>query len=43
MDQEQGVALALAAFTEKQRQQAMARFAVLRPHPHEGVVYQMWR
>ena len=32
------MALALAACTEKERQQAMARFAVLRPHLNEGVL-----
>ena len=37
MDQEQAGAPALAAFTEAQRQQAMARFAVLRSHLHEGI------
>jgi putative transposase len=37
MDQEQDGAPALAAFTEAQRQQAMARFAVLRAHLHEGI------
>ena len=37
MDQEPAGAPALAAFTEAQRQQAMARFAVLRPHLHEGI------
>ena len=38
MDQEQHMALALAACTEEERQQAMARFAVLRPHINEGVL-----
>src|SRR5262245_9532671 len=38
MDQEQYMALALAACTEEERQQAMARFAVLRPHINEGVL-----
>ena len=38
MDQEQHMALALAACTEEERQQAMARFAVLRPHLNEGVL-----
>jgi putative transposase len=37
MDQEQAGAPALAALTEAQRQQAMARFAVLRSHLHEGI------
>ena len=37
MNQEQPGAPALAAFTEAQRQQAMARFAVLRSHLHEGI------
>jgi putative transposase len=37
MDQEHAGAPALAAFTEAQRQQAMARFAVLRSHLHEGI------
>ena len=37
MDQEHAGAPALATFTEAQRQQAMARFAVLRPHLDEGV------
>ena len=37
MDQEQDVAPALAALTEEQRQQAMARFAVLRSHINEGI------
>ena len=37
MDQEQAGASALAALTEAQRQQAMARFAVLRSHLHEGI------
>jgi putative transposase len=37
MDQEQAGAPALAALTEAQRQQAMARFAVLRLHLHEGI------
>jgi len=37
MEQEQAGAPALAAFTEAQRQQAMARFAVLRSHLHEGI------
>src|SRR5262245_1634760 len=38
MDQEQYMALALAACTEEARQQAMARFAVLRPHINAGVL-----
>jgi putative transposase len=38
MDQEHTMAPALAACTEAQRQQAMARFAVLRPHLDEGVL-----
>src|SRR5215831_15966880 len=37
MDQGHDIVPALAAFTEAQRQQAMARFAVLRPHLHEGI------
>jgi putative transposase len=37
MDQEQDSGPALAAFTEAQRQQAMARFAVLRSHIEEGI------
>jgi putative transposase len=37
MDQEPAGAPALATFTETQRQQAMARFAVLRSHLHEGI------
>jgi putative transposase len=37
MDQEPAGAPALAAFTEAQRQQAMARFAVLRSHLNEGI------
>ena len=37
MDQEHAGAPALATFTEAQRQQAMARFAVLRSHLHEGI------
>ena len=37
MDQEQHIAPALAACTEEERQQAMARFAVLRPHLNEGI------
>ena len=32
------MALALAACTEEERKQAMARFAVLRPHLNEGVL-----
>jgi hypothetical protein len=43
MDQEQAGTPVLAAFTEAQRQQAMARFAVLRSHLNEGVVFQKWR
>jgi len=38
MDQEHHMALALAACTEEERQQAMARFAVLQPHLNEGVL-----
>jgi putative transposase len=37
MDQEQDIAPALAALTEAQRQEAMARFVVLRSHLHEGI------
>ena len=37
MDQEHAGAPALATFTEAQRQQAMARFAVLRSHLNEGI------
>ena len=37
MDQEQDIAPALAAFTEAQHQEAMARFVVLRSHLHEGM------
>src|SRR4029450_10454184 len=37
MDQDPAGAPALAAFTEAQRQQAMARFAVLRSHLNEGL------
>jgi putative transposase len=37
MDQEQNIEPALAAFTEEERQQAMMRFAVLRPHLNEEV------
>jgi putative transposase len=37
MDQEQAGTPVLAAFTEAQRQQAMARFAVLRSHLNEGI------
>src|SRR5262249_33082146 len=37
MDQEQHMAPALAACTEEERQQAMARFAGLRPHLHEAI------
>ena len=37
MDQEPDSGPALAAFTEAQRQQAMARFAVLRSHIEEGI------
>jgi putative transposase len=37
MDQEQARGPALAACTEAQRQQAMARFAVLRSHIEEGI------
>jgi putative transposase len=39
MDQEPAGAPALAAFTEAQRQQAMARFAVLRSHLNEGIPF----
>ena len=38
MEQEHHRALALAACTEEERQQAMARFAVLQPHLNEGVL-----
>src|SRR3989454_9105886 len=37
MDQEQNIAPALAACTEEERQEAMGRFAVLRPHINDGV------
>ena len=37
MEQEQHIAPALAACTEEERQQAMARFAVLRPHLNEDI------
>ena len=37
MDQEPNRAPALAACTEEERQEAMARFAVLRPHLNDGV------
>jgi putative transposase len=37
MNQEQNIEPALAAFTEEERQQAMMRFAVLRPHLNEEV------
>lgn len=37
MDQEQNIEPALTAFTEEERQEAMARFAVLRPHLNDGV------
>ena len=37
MDQEQPIAPALAVCTEEARQQAMARFAVLRPHLNEDI------
>src|SRR6266704_7215425 len=37
MDQEQHLAPALAACTEEERQEAMGRFAVLRPHINDGV------
>jgi len=37
LDQEQRIASTLAVFTEEERQEAMARFAVLRPHLNEGV------
>jgi putative transposase len=37
MEQEQHLAPALAACTEEERQQAMARFAVLRPHLNEDI------
>jgi putative transposase len=37
MDQEQNIAPALASFTEEERQEAMVRFAVLRPHLNDGV------
>ena len=37
MDQEQHIEPALATFTEEEREQAMARYAVLRPHIDEGI------
>src|SRR4051812_13970031 len=37
MDREQDMAPALAALTEAQRQEAMARFVVLRSHLNEGI------
>src|SRR6266581_9141428 len=37
MDQEPHMELALAACTEEERQEAMRRFAVLRPHLNDGV------
>jgi len=37
MDEEQRIAPALAACTEEERQEAMVRFAVLRPHINDGV------
>jgi putative transposase len=37
MDQEQNIEPALAAFTEEERQEAMVRFAVLRPHLNDGI------
>ncbi len=37
MDQEHNIAPALAADTEEERHEAMGRFAVLRPHLHDGV------
>src|SRR5882672_6135190 len=37
MDQEHNRAPALAADTEEERQEAMRRFAVLRPHLNDGV------
>ena len=37
MDQEHNRAPALAADTEEERHEAMGRFAVLRPHLHDGV------
>src|SRR3989475_741974 len=37
MDQEPNMAPALAACTEEERQEAMGRFAVLRPHLNDGV------
>jgi putative transposase len=37
MDQQSNRPPALAAYTEEERQQAMARFAVLRPHLHEDI------
>src|SRR5712691_13155459 len=37
MDQEHNRAPALAADTEEERQEAMRRVAVLRPHLHDGV------
>ena len=36
MDQEHNMAPALAACTEEERQEAMGRFAVLRPHLNDG-------
>jgi len=38
IDQEHDGASGLATCTEAQRQQAMARFAILRPHLNEGVL-----
>jgi putative transposase len=37
MDQEPNMEPALAACTEEERQEAMRRFAVLRPHLNDGV------
>src|SRR4029450_11792030 len=37
MDQEQHIGPALAACAEEERQEAMGRFAVLRPHLNDGV------
>src|SRR2546425_2574330 len=37
MDQEPNMEPALAACTEEERQEAMGRFAVLRPHINDGV------
>jgi hypothetical protein len=37
MDQERNTESALAALTEEERQEAMVRFAVLRPHLNDDV------